>query len=227
MYNFDLVNCDTDGILICKKDQLPFSKNELTKLTNDINSIFPEHIKWEPDGYFPKVVIIKTKNYLLYDGEKIKIKGSGLKDPKKQPAIKELYTKFIDCLLNDKQDLLPEIYKSYAKEIFSISDIKRWSTRKTISEKVLTSERTNESKVRDAFEGTEYTEGDRIYTYFKQDNTLGLVEHYKNDHNTNRLLETLFKSVKIFDTILPVKEMFVNYSLKRSKKNLEELLLNE
>ncbi len=222
--NFTVCNVDTDSISFTDNGR-DLSKDERKELLKDLNSLYPEKIIFDDDGYFIKVIILKTKNYLLYDGVKKKIKGSALRDPKKQPAVKELYNKFIDFILEDKpKELLSETYKSYAKEIFDIKDIKRWSTRKTISEKVLTSERTNESKVRDAFEGTEYTEGDRIYCYFKQDDTLGLVEHYKNDHNTNRLLKTLFDSVQVFGTILPVKEMFVNYSLKRSKKDLEELL---
>jgi len=40
------------------------------------------------------------------------------------------------------------------------------------------------------------------------------------------MLEKLYKTSEIFDTVLP-EGIFINYKLKRNKKALEELVSNE
>ena len=182
MKDFTLVNLDTDSITVSKKDGSPFSELEQKNLLDELNSIYPENIKWEPDGYFPVVIVLRAKNYILYDGKKKKIKGSSMRDPKREKALRELINRFIDSLIEERSDLV-EIYKEYAKEIYAIKDINRWSIRKTLSEKVYSSERSNETKVVDAIHDTEYVEGDRVYMYYKPDDTLCLVERFDGEYN--------------------------------------------
>lgn len=119
-------------------------------------------------------------------------------------------------LSEKKKQKLKELYEKYVSQIMEIEDIKPWCTRKTLSSTMQESERANETKVLKALEGTDYREGDRFFTYYKQDDSIGLSENFKNDHNRPRLLKNLYNTAEIFDTILPVKTLFLNYSLKKN-----------
>ena len=170
-HNFILGPVDTDSISICKPAGAPFTEEEMQSLLDEINSYFPEHIKYADDGYFPRCVALKAKNYILYDGKKIKIKGSSLKASTK-----------------------------------SSTKIK--------------SDRANETKVIDAIKGSEYSEGDRFFVFYLPDDSLCLCENFNGEYNKVRLLKNLYDTITIFDTVLPVKELFLNYSLKRNLKIL-------
>lgn len=217
-HQFQISNCDTDSISFCKPDGTPFSLEERKQLVKEINDISPEFMKWADDGYYQKVIILRTKNYILYDGKKITYKGSSLKDQKKETALKEFLYEIIDSIIQEKYNYV-EIYHKYVKEILNLKDIKRWSSKRTISEKTFSSDRSNETKVKDAINGTEYKEGDRIWVYFDINDNLKLAENYNNDHNVIRLLKKLFETSKTFATIIP-KDTFTNYSLKNKKISL-------
>lgn len=221
MNNFQLVNCDTDSITISKLDGSKFTEEENINLLNELNSLFPENISWEPDGEYPKFIVFKAKTYvMLTKDNKIIYKGSALKSPKLEKALQEFIHKIIEAILYEKGNY-KEIYESYVREIIDEQNfsVNRWSNRITISAKTLESERTNEVKIRTALEGTEYSEGDRRWVFFKEDNSLSLIEHYNGDYNKRVLLKKLFKCSKRFDTILE-NGLFIDYSLKRSEKLL-------
>ena len=101
--------------------------------------LFPEHINWDDDGYYRSVVVIKAKNYILlpHDDDKLKIKGSATKDSKKEPALKEMMANMVDAMVYNRLEEIPLIYKKYVQEAMNVTDIMRWSTKKTISDKVL------------------------------------------------------------------------------------------
>lgn len=224
MNNFLLVNADTDSISICKQDMSVFSEEEQILLLQDLNKQFPEHINFEPDGVFPVLIVLAAKNYILYDGNKIKTKGSSLRDQKKEPALREFLDEAIRLLVNDEPtEKLVETYHKYIREALSVKDIKRWCSKKTLTEKVETSERTNETKIKDAIAGSEYKQSDKIYVFFREDESLCLAENFNGDYNKNRLLEKVFKTTQVFKNIMNTKQLFLNYSLKRNKKLLEKL----
>lgn len=64
---FELVNCDTDSISFCRRDGGEITDSEREKLLNDLNSLFPNQILWEDDGYFKTMIVVKAKNYIMYD----------------------------------------------------------------------------------------------------------------------------------------------------------------
>ena len=224
-HNFIIPNCDTDSISICYPDFRPISPDQRSELIDEINSILPPKIQMDDDGYFSCVLILKTKNYALYDGKKIKIKGSALKASTKCPALKEVIKTFINTIIHiedvDKmKGQLQEEYMMYVSEIMNITNMQRWAARKTFSEKMLTSTRMNETKVMNAIKGSNYVEGDRFNTFYLPDDNLCLVENFSGEYNKTRLLKNLYDTVSVFSTVLPVKELFVNYSLKRNAKLL-------
>lgn len=225
--NFQIVNADTDSISFVKSDMTPFTVEERKFLINDVNELYPELIRFEDDGGYTRVLVIRSKNYVLESLKKdgslhIKYKGSALKATLKEPALKEFIKEVIHILLDGKDNYL-ESYNKYVKEIFTTQDIKRWASKKTVTEKVLVNKRTNEANVRDAIEGTDYAEGDKIYTYFDVNGKVKLVEDWKNDHSKDKLLEKLFKTSETFDALIP-ENTFKNYKLVRSKESLAQLL---
>jgi len=222
---FVLVNADTDSITVAKKEGEASTEEERNSLLKELNSLFPEKIKWEDDGYYLKIIVLKAKNYVLYDGKKIKIKGSALKATTKPQALKEFINKSIEYIVKTEKFLVSDLislYNMYVTEIKNMKDIKRWSARKTISDKTLNSERSNEAKLRDAIEGSEINEGDRCWVFYKSDDSLCLVEAFDGDYNQKRLLKNLFDTVKVFETIIDVKEHFKNYSLKKNLIDFEQ-----
>lgn len=226
MYNFHLVNADTDSITICKPDHSPFTEEERTRFLEELNSQFPERINWADDGYFLRFVVVKAKNYVMFDGKKIKMKGSGLKDGKKEAGLRDFISEIFKAIVEDKpHSELTEIYHKYVHEILNVKDIKRWSSRKTLSSKTFSSTRANESKIIDALgEDSEYVEGDRVWMFFMPDNTLELAENYKGFYNQLSLLKKLHSTSKLFDLILPTKELFINYSLVRNQEAVKKFI---
>lgn len=222
MYNFILNNADTDSIMVSKPNGSAFSKEEQTNLLNELNSLFPEKINFAEDGEFKKVIIFKAKNYILYDGKKTKSKGAATKAGNKETALKEFIQETVQTILNDRNNFT-EVYNKYVKEALNVQDIKRWASRKTLTDKTFSSPRENEAKIIRAIQGKEYKEGDRVWTYFKEDGELGLAEDYNNDHDKKQLLRKLYDSSKLFASVLDHSLLYLNYSLKRNEKALREL----
>lgn len=145
-------NADTDSIMIAKSDGTAWTDEEQLEFIKYLNAEFPELIKFEHDGYYDSVAIFKAKNYALLmnpkyakkkdfnpDGTvKMKTKGSSIRTATKEVALRELMNAMIDEMLKDNRiEVLQSIYKKYVQEALNVTDISRWSTKKTISDKVL------------------------------------------------------------------------------------------
>jgi len=220
MYNFELVNCDTDSIMFAKSDGSDFSSEEQEELLNGINLILPDKIKLAHDGYFPRVVVIKSKNYILDNGKKVKFKGSSLVDSKKEPIILELVHEIGNILLDGNTQKLLQVYERYIQLALNINDIKPWATKKTITKSVLNPTRTNEQKVKDAIGEKDVQEGDKIYLYYDNSDNLNLVDTWtKGSENKKRLVKRVWDTFSIFKTVIDI-EQFPKY---HNKKLFEKL----
>lgn len=137
-YDFTIINVDTDSILFCKPDGSELTDDEQDSFIEELNAQFPDKIKFDHDGYYESVLVIKTKNYaLLKKGDtEVKLKGSSIRDQKKEPALKEMLIKIIDAYIFNKQETVPAIYESYVQEVMNIKDIGRWSQKKGVTEAV-------------------------------------------------------------------------------------------
>jgi DNA polymerase, archaea type len=212
---FTLVNADTDSISITYNNEY-LSEEERKEILTCINSLFPQLIRFEDDGYYDTVFILKIKNYTLWDGKKLKIKGSALKASMKEPKLKDFINEVVNSFINGSQSDIINIYNNYVKEIYNIKDITKWCSKRNITENVLNPERTNEQKILDAIEGSEYEQGDKVYVYFDINGNLKLKENWNNDHDPITLLEKLYKTLKIFETVLDIKQ-YPNYSLVKNQ----------
>src|ERR1044072_6629508 len=66
--NFKVFGCDTDSIIFSKRDGSEISEQEQQSILDKVNSLFPDKIKFEDDGYYPSVIVFKAKNYVLFGG---------------------------------------------------------------------------------------------------------------------------------------------------------------
>lgn len=182
---FTLVNSDTDSISYAG------STGNFKDEVNELNSLYPDLIKFEEDGEFSKVIVVRAKNYVLVDMKgKVKIKGSSITDQKKEPILTKFLKESIDSLLSDNKDL-SSLYNQYCREAMHITNIKDWCVKKTVTKSLLHPERANEQKPADAIaEAIKHKviagiqEGDKIYLYQavdgeKQKMTKGQPEVYK------------------------------------------------
>lgn len=216
-YNFIAVAGDTDGIAFKKADEKPFTKEEREAILSDLNSKMDTLIRWEDDGVFKRQIVVKAKNYILQDEDgKVKIKGSGLKATTKEKALQRFIGEVINLLLKDKKDQIFHTYLRYATEIVNLKDISDWCVKKTVTKAVLNPERTNERRVLDALEKAEINEGDKVYLFNRTDTELCLRENFDGTYCVDTLLDKLYSTMKIFDTIIDI-ELFPNFSLVRNK----------
>lgn len=249
-HDFILGPVDTDSVSFCKKDMSPFTEEEQNQLISEINSYMPDLIKYAHDGYFKTVVVLKAKNYILYDGDKIKLKGSAIKDQKKEPALREMLDKMIAVIIDGKENELVDIYKQYIKEAYNPKDIKRWCAKKTVTKPVMNcadnpEARLNERKIYEAVKNISgLQEGDKVYVYpciynkqveiktlkngkIKEKITcttgLKVFEDWNGDHDSDKLIDRVVATVDIFSTILDSNQ-FVDYTLVKNKQLLKELL---
>lgn len=223
---FNVVAFDTDSVFFNKIDGSNFSKEEQSFILNKLNSLFPENIRWEMNGFFPRLITLKTKNYIMLTEEgKIKIKGSSLKSSTLEPALKEMLREMIHSLVYDRQNELIPIYHKYIKEAMNIIDMTRFAKKITVSTATIKSDRANETRIIDALErsGEAVTEGDKHHLFFKDETTLELLKNFDGVYDRDIILEKLYKTTQRFDSILS-KGMFLNYSLKRNKEKLLELI---
>ena len=97
---------------------------------------------------------------------------------------------------------------------------KPWCTKKTYTEKIDTSERANETKVKDALLNSDYRPGDKLWVFYKKDKSLCLSEKFNGEYDEFHLLKGLYTATKIFANVIDVDKYFINYSLKKNGKLL-------
>lgn len=246
---YKISNCDTDSISFTIGRDL--TKEDRKAILEDLNSQFPSGIRFADDGYFKRVCILKTKNYILWDADKDEmiIKGSGLKDQKKELALKEMMNEIIESLINKKENELENIYKKYIKEALEPKDIKRWASKKTVTKALLKcadnpDARENERKPYLAIKDIPgIQEGDKVYLYpnivtmqvetkvqkngkvkekIIKETALKVVDQWTGDHDTDKLVERVVKTVDIFSGV--IDKEFIDYTLKKNKPLLEEIV---
>jgi DNA polymerase elongation subunit (family B) len=90
-----ILEADTDGIYLSSEPY--FEKpDELLKL---VAPILPEGIDLEYDGKYTAMFCYKAKNYALYDGKEITLRGSALRSRGTEPYLKKLTDQMIAYLL--------------------------------------------------------------------------------------------------------------------------------
>lgn len=225
-HHFIIVNADTDSISIAFDDMSEIPKETRKEIVDCLNSLYPEKIRWEDDGYYPAFLTLKAKNYVLKDESgKLKFKGSALKSSKTEKALKSFMEEVIKAIIADEESTINDIYKKYIKEVYNLKNIGPWCSKKTITDKVLNPQRTNEQKILDAIDPNEVQMGDKLYFYFDENGALKQEKDWKNDHHRGKMVAKLYNTLKIFTNVLDLTQ-FKKYHLKNKKiqAELEELV---
>lgn len=215
---YKIVNADTDSF--CYSTGRKLSSEDFDKHIEVLNKM-DEGIRWENDGQYKAVLIVKAKNYVLDDGKKLKIKGSSLKATMKEPALKEFIGEVIEKLIKDRKDELYDTYMGYVNRISSLGlrDMAQWCSKKTITKAVLNPKRTNESRITDAIGGHHVEEGDKIFVFFETAEKITRLEDFKGVYCKKTLFKKLYKSMEIFDNLVGI-DVFPNFALKRNEGRL-------
>lgn len=225
-HDYTICNADTDSISFCKPDKQPFTEEEIRSLVDEINRASPEYMIWENDGYYDKVIVLKAKNYVLYTkkDDKLVKKGSALKSATLEPQLKKFLEDIILSLIHDNHNL-QEIYYNYIRQAINITDITPWAKKITISERTKLSERANETKIIDALTsaGKTFQEGDKFYIFYLPDNTIKLAENFDGVYDKVKMLEKLYKVTERFESILPIQDLFLNFTLTKHQDQLFEI----
>lgn len=228
---FQIINVDTDAfsyttgaklVTITEKQAKSRGcevRDEFQEHITEINSLFKDGIIWEDDGYFQKFIVVKAKNYILFDGKKVKIKGQALKGTGKEKALTDFMNNVIMLMLKSKRDHIFEEYRNVALSIKNDWDINEWCMKKTVTKAVLNPERTQEQKVLDAIQDIHYQEGDKIYLYVKNKDTLCLKDNFDGEYFKEAYYNKLFNTLSIFETLLD-PTLFPNYKLVKNKNLL-------
>ncbi len=208
--------CDTDSISLCKPDFSPWSAEEKASILARLDALDGDMIKWEDDGVYETVIIVGAKNYVLWDGKKMKIRGSALKASNKEIYLKDLIKGIINILLdpNFTQDQVIDLYDKTARECLGLQDMSRHAFKKGITDKVLNGDRTDALKARLALKHeVGVQQGDKYRMFYLPDKTLCLEKNFKGEYCKKTLLKKIWKNMEIFEAILPF-ELFKNYSLE-------------
>ena len=211
--DYQLVNVDTDSFSYT--NGVAPSKEEFTKEIEDLNSLYESLIRWENDGVYEKVIIVKAKNYVLVKDGKTKYKGSSLTDQKKEPRLLILLEEFLQTLLSDKskeerQMLLEQQYNAACREVVDDFKVADWVTKKTVTAAVLNPKRKNEQGPMDAINEaiakgviSGVQEGDKMYLYSAID---GQVQ--KTDKNGLMFNKKTGQPIMIENDVYRFKELW-------------------
>jgi DNA polymerase elongation subunit (family B) len=240
-----LVNCDTDSIMITYKDGREWTNVMRDKFLDAMNDIFDDLIVWEDDGYYDRVVVVKSKNYVLLENgdTKIKYKGSSFKSSNKEPALASMMKEISEDLINNNNNY-PDIYERYINEVLNITDINRWSSKKSVTENLMMGNDTVKKKVLNAVGEKKISVGDKLYIYNDIDGKIQstvkgepffykktgepkmienrvykLSENFTGSYDKQHYLKRTFSTAEILKTVIDMSKI-KNYSSTINYKKL-------
>ncbi|KAF0095412.1 MAG: DNA polymerase B region [Puniceicoccaceae bacterium 5H] len=97
----EVLEADTDGIYVAST---PEQWTDPSRLLGEVERVLPAGIHLEYDGSYPGMFCYKAKNYALYDGETITIRGSALRSRGIEPFLKGLTDHLIGWLLGLEEE---------------------------------------------------------------------------------------------------------------------------
>jgi len=107
------LEADTDGIYVEANEYF----EDPNALLQRAQSVLPEGIELEYDGRYEKMFCYKAKNYALYDGEKVVVRGSAMRSRGVEPFLRDLTQKLIRFLLGASTEDPVELSRKIETEI--------------------------------------------------------------------------------------------------------------
>ncbi len=108
-----ILEADTDGIYLSSEKYF----NEPDALLALVATILPPGIELEYDGRYAAMFCYKAKNYALYDGKKITLRGSALRSRGIEPYLKRLSDQLIRFLLGAIEASPVPLIEDYRKRL--------------------------------------------------------------------------------------------------------------
>jgi DNA polymerase elongation subunit (family B) len=112
-----ILEADTDGIYL-SSDAFFDRPDELLAL---VETTLPDGIELEHDGKYEAMFCYKAKNYVLFDGKKITIRGSALRSRGIEPYLKKLSNHLVHFLVGAETESPAALLEDYRKKIASRS----------------------------------------------------------------------------------------------------------
>jgi len=108
-----ILEADTDGIYLSSEKY--YERPEA--LLAQVAPILPEGIELEHDGRYTAMFCYKMKNYALYDGSKVTLRGSALRSRGMEPFLKKLSDRLITFLVGASTDSPLTLLEDYRRRL--------------------------------------------------------------------------------------------------------------
>ncbi len=183
------IEVDTDGVYFVPPASVPADEPSEERFLERIAKALPTGIELAYDGSYAGMVSLKMKNYALVerDGRTI-MKGSSLRSRREEPLLREFLQEAVTLFVEGSNEAVRDLYFGFAGRIqrkeYDPRQICRWET---VTEKTFSSD--SNRRLAEAARGIAV--GERLEVYQRVDGTLGRLENYARDEDTNYLLRRL------------------------------------
>ena len=110
-----ILEADTDGIYLSSESY--FDSPEV--LLGLVAPILPAGIELEHDGRYAAMWCYKAKNYALYDGKKVTLRGSALRSRGMEPFLKKLSDRLINYLVGASPESPVPLVEDYRRRLLT------------------------------------------------------------------------------------------------------------
>jgi DNA polymerase I len=187
-----VIEIDTDGVYFKPPEYVKTEADELAYVEK-IGTTLPPGIRLAHDGSYAAMLSLKMKNYVLVEpnGHKI-FKGSSLRSRADERYGRVFLTDAVNLLLDENPDQLSHLYKDLIDRIEAGQmPIDLLAKRERVTDKLLSSDM--RKRAADAIKGAGINQGEFVSLYQKRDKSLGLVQDYSKDEDTDYYAQKLYK----------------------------------
>ncbi|ATC66178.1 DNA polymerase [Nibricoccus aquaticus] len=118
-----ILEADTDGIYLSSEEFFDRPEELLAK----VEAVLPKGIELEYDGRYTAMFCYKAKNYALYDGTKLTIRGSALRSRGIEPYLKKISDRLIRFLVGAETEsplvLVEDFRRRIAERSASVAEL--------------------------------------------------------------------------------------------------------
>lgn len=186
----NVIEIDTDGVYFQPPDSVKGMEDE-EAFVERIGGELPQGIRLAHDGRYAAMLSLKVKNYVLvgYDGRKT-FKGASVRSRADEPFGREFISQAVDLLIAGDKQGVSDLYKELMNSIIRKQlPVRQFARRERVTGRTFSSPQ----RKRLALAAHGLRVGEFITVYERKDGTLGLIDEYAGDENTEHLLEKLYK----------------------------------
>ena len=206
-----VIEIDTDGVYFQPPAAVTTEAEEMAYVER-IGQTLPAGIRLAHDGSYAAMLSLKMKNYVLVEpsGHKI-FKGSSLRSRADERYGRHFLTDAVNLLLDEQPEKLSHLYQTLVDKIEAGEmPIEQLAKRERVTDKLLSSDM--RKRAAEAIKGAGINQGEFVSLYQKRDKSLGLVQDYAHDEDSDYYAQKLYKFAgrlkeavgeEQFDTLFP------------------------